>query len=357
MSHCTSLLVASCLQCCTNGAALAQETAPDTSPQPRGAEGSAYRLASLNDFYFGKDQELSGAWSLQKHSGVADSWEGLKKVPDFVRRWGASLPTLSAPNRHYRASLALGQTTQTPVDLKRRDLILEDAPYAGALLASVSWYGFNDDAFSGFEFVTGLVGPASGVGRVQKATHKLLGITAPRGWDNQLRNEPIANFSHVRKRKIAKAGAPSDLSFDTALSGRICVGNLITQAGVAIEMRYGRNMPGGFAYIPDPIGFDMTYMAALSPPDPDTASLYGSLVLRASGIARDIFLDGNTFRNSHSVDRKTFVGQAILGLHFEEGNWAARFSLVLPTDTVDTSSATAVEGRGELAAVTIEWRG
>ncbi|MBS29221.1 MAG: hypothetical protein CL566_09925 [Alphaproteobacteria bacterium] len=33
----------------------------------------------------------------------------------------------------------------------------------------------------------------------------------------------------------------------------------------------------------------------------------------ARGVARDIFLDGNTFASSHSVDKKHFVGDAQLG--------------------------------------------
>lgn len=321
-----------------------------------GAEQSGYALESLNDFYFGKDQELSGAWALQAHTAVADSWETLEKVPDFIRRWGTSIPTLGAGQRVYRVSAGLGQITQTPVDLKRRDLIEEDVPYAGALLASLSWYGFSNDAFAGFEFVTGVVGPASGVGSVQKASHQLLGITEPRGWDNELRNEPIVNFNYLRKRKLANFHHASDRSSDITLGGRICLGNLITQAGASVEMRYGRNMPGGFVDVPDPIGYDMTYNAALAPPNPAAASFYGSVVLRAVGVARDIFLDGNTFRHSHSVEKKTFVGSAILGLHYERNSWSAHFSVILPTDTVDTSRATEVEGRGELAAVSVEWR-
>lgn len=117
----------------------------------------------------------------------------------------------------------------------------------------------------------------------------------------------------------------------------------------------GCYVPGGFVYIPDPVGFAMTHKAALSSPNPTAASLYGSLILRGTAIGRDIFLDGNTFKHSHSVDKKSYVGQAIIGLHYERQNWSAHFNLILPTDTVDTSSATEVEGRGELAAVTFEW--
>lgn len=345
------------LSCCIGISSPGYGDSAGPAPHHAGVEQSGYNLESLNDFYFGKDQELSGAWALQAHTAVADSWEALEKVPDFIRRWGALIPALGDGQRVYRVSAGIGQITQTPVDLKHRDLIEEDVPYAGALLASLSWYGFSNDAFAGLEFVTGVVGPASGVGDVQQASHKLLGITEPKGWDNQLRNELIINFNYLRKRKLASFEYASERSSDITLGGRVCLGNLITQAGASVEMRYGVNMPGGFVYVPDPIGYDMTYKAALAPPNPAAPSFYGSVVLRAVGVARDIFLDGNTFRHSHSVDSKTFVGSAILGLHYETKNWSAHLSVILPTDTVDTSSATEVEGRGELAAVAIEWRG
>jgi hypothetical protein len=70
-----------------------------------------------------------------------------------------------------------------------------------------------------------------------------------------------------------------------------------------------------------------------------------SLVLRGTAVVHDVFLDGNTFRDSHNIDKKAFVGLTIFGLHYERENWSARFNLLFPTDTVDTSRATAVEGR------------
>ncbi len=104
-------------------------------------------------------------------------------------------------------------------------------------------------------------------------------------------------------------------------------------------MRYGRNLPGGFLYLPDATGFRLNYKATLKPPRPDKPSVYLSLALRGSAVARDIFLDDNTFVHSHSVHKKTFVGLAILGLHYETQEWAAHFDLSYSSDDVDTSRA------------------
>jgi len=125
----------------------------------------------------------------------------------------------------------------------------------------------------------------------------------------------------MRKKKIWHRGNPAGLSFDTAINGNVGLGNLFTQASAALEMRFGHNMPRGFVYVPDPIGLSMHYMAALKPANPQAASFYSTLVLRGSAFVHNIFLDGNTFRDSHSVDKEPLVGTVIAGLHYEQINW------------------------------------
>ena len=121
-------------------------------------------------------------------------------------------------------------------------------------------------------------------------------------------------------------------------------------------MRLGHNLPRGFVSVPDPIGLSMHYKAALKPANPQAASFYATLVLCGSAFAHNIFLDGNTFRDSHSVDKEELVGQMIVGLHYERKRWGAHFNLLETSDNVDTSKAPAAEGRERLATIDIEWR-
>ena len=322
----------------------------------RSVESATWRLEYDNDVFFNKDNKISSGWSLQKHSAVAQSWGAMKDVPGFVRRWGKIIPTLSEEGLVYRAGIAIGQVIQTPGDLSRSDLIEDDVPYAGVLTLQATWYAFNDDEFRGFEITAGAVGSPSLAEQTQKTVHKLIGSDDPRGWDNQLSTEPVINFNYMRKQKVWRGGNPAGLSFDTAIDGNVGLGNLFTQASAALEMRFGHNMPKGFVYVPDPIGLSMHYMASLKPANPQAVSFYGTLVLRGSAFAHNIFLDGNTFRDSHSVDKEPFVGMAIAGLHYERANWGVHFSVMVSSDNVDTSKYTAAEGRERLGAIDIEWR-
>ena len=333
------------------GSALAQAGSERTS-----VEQETWRFEFDNDIFFNKDNKISSGWSVQKHSAVARSWTALEGVPGFVRRWGKEVPTLTAEGLVYRAGIAIGQIIQTPEDLSRNDLIEDDVPYAGALTLQATWYAFNDDELRGFEITAGVVGPPSLAEQTQKTVHKLIGSPDPKGWGHQLKTEPVVNFNYMRKQKLWRGGNPADLSSDTAINGNVGLGNLFTQASVALEIRFGQNMPRGFVYVPDPIGLSMHYKATLNPVNSHKASFYGTLVLRGSAFAHNIFLDGNTFRDSYSVDKEPLVGLVVAGLHYERKNWGIHFNVVASTNDVDTDDAPDAEGRERLGSITIEWR-
>jgi hypothetical protein len=158
------------------------------------------------------------------------------------------------------------------------------------------------------------------------------------------------------KEKLWQMGSFPGLSFDTSASGNIALGNMFTQALASLEMRFGHNMPGGFVYVPDPIGYSMQYDAALAPANPNSAAYYGSLVMRGVAVAHNIFLDGNTFKDSHSVPKEPLVGQLFLGLHYERPTWSIHFNMLYTTDTVDSSQVTFAEGNEMLGIINIERR-
>jgi len=319
-------------------------------------ESQTWRFEIDNDIVFNKDNKISNGWSLQKYSAVASSWETLEDVPHFVRNWAKVIPGLTEEGLVYRAGIAIGQIIQTPNDLSRSDLIEDDVPYAGVLTLQATWYAFNNDEFRGFELITGLVGPYSLAEQTQKAVHNLVSADKPMGWDNQLSTELIINFNYMRKQKIWRIGNPAGLSFDTTLSANAGLGNLFTQASASLEMRFGHNMPGGFVSIPDPIGLSMHYLASLKPAKANSASFYTSLVLRGSAFAHNIFLDGNAFRDSHSVEKEPLVGLVILGFHYEKVDWGIHFGIMISSDNVDTSKYPAAENDERLGTLDIEWR-
>jgi len=68
-------------------------------------------------------------------------------------------------------------------------------------------------------------------------------------------------------------------------------------------------------------------------PSPVTDRLRGNLptCVQGRGVVHDIFLDGNTLRDSHSVDRKPFVADLLAGATLGYSGMKLSFAKVLRT--------------------------
>ena len=321
------------------------------------AERERWRFEFDNDVFFNRDGNLSNSWSVQKHSAIAAAWENLDNMPKFACLTGNHIPTLKGKGLAHRFGLSITQTIQTPNDIGPKHLIKNDVPYAGILILQGSWYAYNDTEFRGFEFTAGVVGPLSLAEQSQEAFHKLFHRMQPQGWGNQLPTEPLFDLGYMRKKKIWRKGTPGGLSIDSTINGNAALGNLFTHATAAMELRLGRNMPGGFAHIPNTTGYGMNYVAALQPAHHHASSFYGSIALRATALAHSVFLDGNLFRDSHHVDKKPLVGQIIAGLHYEHMHFGVHLYTLASSAVVDIRKATAAEERELIGSISVElWK-
>jgi len=316
-----------------------------------------YRLELDNDAFVGSDNQFSSGWSIQYHSAVAREWRLLKTPADWLANPGKYLPGLQDRHLNKRFNLSLGQIIQTPAELSRRDLIRDDVPYAAVVAIQSTWLAYDDTDFHGFEVSVGMVGPAALGEPSQNLGHRIIGINEAKGWDNQLRNEPVFNLNYMRKRKFYRYRDASGLSWDAAIDGHAALGTLFTLAALRLETRFGRNMPGGFIYSPDPIGHSMIYDASLDPPAPGKPSLYASLSASALAVAHNLLLDGNVFHNSHRIDKEPYVVMLTLGFHYETHDWGAHMDWTFTTDTVETASLNAAEDADNaFGTLMFEWK-
>ncbi len=227
------------------------------------------------------------------------------------------------PGRYDQQNMvfSLGQSLFTPADYTRSDLILDDRPYAAVLLASFGFNARNQSDLRTTQLQVGVVGPAALGRQVQHAVHKVTGSEEFLGWEHQLRNEPVVRLVHERMRRW-----PGDASFDAdgwawdaiAHWGG-AVGNLSTHANVGMELRFGWKIPDDFGSTP------------LRPAGENTAprsagrrlgwSAHLFLTSDVRWVLHDITLDGNTFRDSHSVDKRAVVGEVGYGLAVMRGRW------------------------------------
>lgn len=302
----------------------------------------------LNDAFFKEDNKISSSWNIDIHSDLAHSWGEFgsyaHKLDELERYLG---PT---ENLFHRITFSLGQVIQTPDDLKRRDLIKDDVPYAALMLGTVNLYSFNREKFNGVQLVMGVVGPLA----LGEQTQKLIHGEDPKGWTHQLHTEPILNLNFLIKRKVFSMGNSDGFSCDLDVGVHGGIGNLFTQSSVLSDFRFGYNLPCGFNYNPYPIGFSLNYNAE-KPTIKNKWSFYCTLGLSGSGFLRNLLFDGNTIRQSHSVEKKRFVAQIFGGIHLVTGRFALRFYGMVTTDDVDVGATYKGADNERFGIVVFEW--
>jgi hypothetical protein len=158
-----------------------------------------------------------------------------------------------------------------------------------------------------------VVGPAALGRQVQNDWHQfVVGIPGGAGWQNQLKNEPGLAISYDKHWRlgIVKFGG---IGVDFVPEADITAGNVFTYGAIGGIIRIGNSLDTDYGpprIRPGPSGTDWV--------DARRRSADFGYYFFAGGegraVARNIFLDGNSFANSRSVDKKPLVGDLTAGL-------------------------------------------
>ena len=168
------------------------------------------------------------------------------------------------------------------------------------------------------ELNVGVIGPPALAKQVQTQWHKLIGAPEPRGWEHQLPAEPGFMVGYLKKWKFGND------TLDIIPHAGATVGTVQTFARAGGIVRLGRNLSG---FGPDSVEaggamLQSTYQQIQNRPCFEYY-LFAGFDVRA--VAYNVFLDGNFFRSSPSVDRKDGVYDVLVGLSLRYR--AARLSL------------------------------
>jgi len=265
-------------------------------------------LASSDDGHFTSGFELN--WSFEPAS---DSW---------TQRLATALPDSligSADIAAYR----LVHQIYTPNNITQSELIEDDRPYVGLVYGGISLY--EDVPMGNWQQATdvhldiGLAGPSSLADSIQREVHRFTDGDRPSGWDNQLGDEAILNAAIRRQWWHSTPLGGKQFAHGPSVSGAL--GNLYTYAGAGYSVRWGDDASG---------------IPTLTPNPGSRHHLTGSdgwqwyLFASVDGyyMAQNLTLDGNTFRNSHSVDRKEWVGDVSGGLALAWEDWQVTYAAV-----------------------------
>jgi len=231
-------------------------------------------------------------------SGVHLAYDG-GDAPWWARRILSGLQTCTARSNACRTSrVEIGQDIYTPLVPPTGIAATTERPNAGWLYVSQSAQWLTTESSDALTIALGVTGPPSLAQLTQRIAHSAApAYNRPTDWSREVGFElgAIARVEHA-----ARFGTPSNAPFGIDLVPRVgaSLGNVLTAADAGARLRFGWRMLHPWLPSPSDMGFDVLIGAS------------------ARAVARDMFLDGNTFQNGPRVGHEPFVKTGEAGFEF-----------------------------------------
>lgn len=288
-------------------------------------------IHSENDKYFaGTDRNYTNGFKMSALSTSLRSFRD-RDVPRLLRSIARQVDQFIEPEREPKLGLSFGQNIYTPSDIAETEYQPLDRPYAAWLYLGAAFHNYrparvrSDGSFGParadvFEVNLGVVGPAAIGRQVQNLVHDLLDIGKAHGWEHQIHNEPGLNLIYEAKWRFSTAQARTSWGADFIPHAGVCLGNVFTYANAGAEVRFGRNLPDDFGTsLIRPTGESNSR-------DRARFNFFVFAGVEGRAVARDITLDGNTWRDSPSIDRRPFVYDLTGGFGFGTAHWQVTYT-------------------------------
>ena len=301
---------------------------------------STFTLYMENDLFYKTDRQYTHGTKLSYLSPDLSDYRDNPLVPAWSYPIIERLPFINEPGCQRSVSFSLGQNIYTPEEIERSDLIINDRPYAGITYLAVGFHSKNNRQMDTLEFDMGIVGPHSYAEDVQETIHNWVDSTDPKGWGHQLHDEPIFNAFFERKWRLFQRKYSRGFGSDCIPHIGCGIGNALTGANAGGEIRFGWNLPNDFGTFIISPGSDSN--APVDNTDPrfsrflHRVGIHLFLAADGTAVAHNILLDGNTFRDSHSVDKKHFVACFVGGIGIIAGRFKITYSHVYQTKEFET---------------------
>ncbi|MFC0408455.1 lipid A deacylase LpxR family protein [Roseomonas elaeocarpi] len=276
------------------------QTQPAESQATSPYSGGTLSFTDENDMWGGTDRYYTNGLKLDWTSAAGPG-------PAPVEWMGRQFDWLLGPGE-FRWGLSLSQSIFTPEEIRRQVPDPTDRPYAGHLFGTFSMERSNERQRTVLELQLGVVGSASGGEFVQNRWHDVINKYHAEGWDYQLGDEVTFGALAERSWRVP-LGEVAGLRTEAIPTGTLAAGTAYTYAGAGVNFRIGSALEADWG--PVRIRPAISSSPLLRPQREFGWYVFGGVGGRA--VARNLFLDGNTFRDSASVDKKWDVGEAQLG--------------------------------------------
>ncbi|MCU0793847.1 MAG: lipid A deacylase LpxR family protein [Opitutaceae bacterium] len=301
------------------------ETLNAADTQRRARNAGVLSIYFENDYFGGTDRHYTNGAKISYLSGDLATWG----ADGWRRSFVEMLPFVNRPDAQKNFGFALGQNIYTPQDTDAIVPDPQDRPYAGWTYVELSFVSKTDTVMDTLSFQVGMIGPHSYADTTQRHVHEWINDSRPNGWEYQLEDELGVNVVYERNWRLYARALNRTLGFDFIPHLGASLGNVQTHANAGGTVRLGLNLPSDFGVklirpggtVPSPIDDTDPRVA----PDRDW-SLFVFASVDGRAVARDIFLDGNTWEDSPSVDKEPLVADLSYGAGLIAGRWQLTFA-------------------------------
>lgn len=263
-----------------------------------------------NDMLAGSDRYYTNGFKVGGGIEVPLLENLLTPVPKSILD-ALTQPTADGKEPISHFGLFIGQNMYTPRDITITENQPYDRPWAAWLYVGGVVQRVRGDRLDTVELDVGMVGPAALGRQVQTGWHRLIGVKLPKGWDNQIPNEPAFMAAYLQKRRFGND------TLQIVPHAGVTLGTVMTLARAGGIVRIGNHMTG---FGPDTIEPGGAMLQATREEEardtPGCCEWYFFAGADYRLVARNIFLDGPMFRDGPSVDRRNAVHDLTTGFMF-----------------------------------------
>jgi hypothetical protein len=185
-------------------------------------------------------------------------------------------------------------------------------PNAGWLYLSQTARSLQPNRSDELSITLGVTGPPSLGEFTQRIAHSVApSFNRPADWSNQIHFEPGMNLRYAQRWRIAVSERA--LGVDIVPHWAASAGNVSTAAEVGLQTRFGWHLR--HPWLPSSGPLELALTAGVT----------------ARAIARDLFLDGNTFRDGPGVGHEPYMGTGEIGLQLHWRRWFLAYRAVNDT--------------------------
>lgn len=277
---------------------------------------AAYLSFTLENDFLTTNNSDSHYTSGFRFSVISDSFPSFTEdnSSDWMRKIFGKMDLIREEGYERYVAYGVGQIIVTPQDISQTGAQPDDLPYGGLLYWFYSLNGQKKKEGESLTLMLGMIGPSSMAEETQKFVHDITGSTRPRGWDNQLKDEPALNIGYDRRYLLFSRRTGKRWDFDFVGTGALHVGNVITGVNASLALVLGRAR----SFNPLSIRPDLIGRGSIAA---NGSGRRGAFFLAGAGTdiyLHSVFLDGNTFRDSPHVNRKPVVHNWFAGFGY---NW------------------------------------